>query len=119
MTHPVVLGREYACLSAACGPDQSTSNKEDMEMRAERNKEQQTFLFVRFPTVLRRYLFTDLRPELFQRGSWRKNLVRKAAPLRSSPQIAVRPQGGPRSAAWTFDPPPLRRLPRTRQGCSM
>src|SRR4051812_27843531 len=28
---PAVLGREYASLSAACGPGQSTSNKEDME----------------------------------------------------------------------------------------
>src|SRR4051812_41505074 len=37
---PAVLGREYASLSAACGPDQSTSNKEDMEMRAARSDEQ-------------------------------------------------------------------------------
>ena len=48
-----MLGREYASLSAACGPDQSTSNKEDMEMGAARSNEQQAFFFVRFLTALR------------------------------------------------------------------
>src|SRR5215203_2012955 len=52
MAHPKVLGREYTCLSAACGPDQSTSNKVNMELRAARSNEQTALFFVRFQAVL-------------------------------------------------------------------
>src|SRR5215210_3030802 len=57
---PAGLGREYASLSAACGPDQSTSNKEYMELRARKINKQQTFLFVRFSKILRHYLSRTL-----------------------------------------------------------
>jgi hypothetical protein len=47
------------------------------------------------------YLFTDLRPELFQQGRWRKNLVQKAAPLplKRSPR-STREGSNPHFSHW-------------------
>src|SRR3954466_8671552 len=74
-------GREYASLSAACGPGQSTRNKENMVMGAARSNEQQAFFFVRFLTVLRVIFSPTCAPSFFSEVDGAKVLARKAAPL--------------------------------------
>src|SRR3954451_6866929 len=56
MASPQCWGREYASLSAACGPDQSASNKEIMESRAVKSNEQRAFFFVRFLRIPWHYI---------------------------------------------------------------